>query len=77
MSASRLGCLAGLVGLTAALLFATAAWAETNPPTTPGGRNASPPKGVKWIGPDFDAIKADPKGKGTARRRDDAAPGRR
>lgn len=66
MSSSMRRRWAGSAVLLATTLFATLAWAETKPPTTPGGRSAPPPKGVKWEGPDFDAAKgrAPAKGKG-------------
>ncbi len=58
--------LVSAAALAAGLLLAAPAWAETKPPTTPGGRSAPPPKGVKWEGPDYDAAKgrAPAKGKG-------------
>jgi len=55
---------AGAAALVAGLIFAASVWAETKPPTTPGGRNAPPPKGVKWEGPDFDAAKSRTPAKG-------------
>jgi hypothetical protein len=57
MSTLKPARLAGAATLVAGLLLATLAWAETKPPTSPAGRNAPPPKGVKWEGPDFDAAK--------------------
>jgi hypothetical protein len=66
MSRSRVHILG--VGLAfAAAMSAAVAWAETRPPApppTPAGRHAPPPKGVKWEGPDFDAVKARRPGKG-------------
>jgi hypothetical protein len=62
MSRSRRRYLAGAAALGAGLLLATAAWAETKPPATPGG--GVPPKGVKWEGPELDAAKARTPAKG-------------
>ena len=65
MPASSLKTLAGAAAVAAAMLLAaTAVWAETRPPATPAGRNAPPPKGVKWEGPDFDAAKGRTPAKG-------------
>lgn len=57
MSTAKSRRLAGAAALVVGLLFASGAWAETKPPASPAGRNAAPPKGVKWEGPDFDAAK--------------------
>ncbi|MGE0425033.1 MAG: hypothetical protein AB7O88_22430 [Reyranellaceae bacterium] len=64
MSTFMRGRALGAAVACAGLLSAAIAWAETRPPATPVGRNAPPPKGVKWEGPDFDAGKARTPGKG-------------
>ena len=64
MSRWKVKGLASAAALVAGLLFAAPAWAETKPPTTPGGRGAPPPKGVKWEGPTFDAAKGRTPAKG-------------